>query len=179
MANQRDALEVELTEHETDDLAALSRRPVSAREPASLVDGHAHIVQFHGFDSSNRPLISGVLGLPDAVIPARATIRLRDEQMGSNLVVLFEQGDVQRPIIVGLLQDQRPAADRPDAPKPTVSVKMDDDRLVLSADREIELSCGAAKIILTRAGKVLIQGAYVSSRSSGVNRIKGGSVQIN
>jgi hypothetical protein len=26
---------------------------------------------------------------------------------------------------------------------------------------------------------VLIQGTYVSSRSSGVNRIKGGSVQLN
>jgi hypothetical protein len=26
---------------------------------------------------------------------------------------------------------------------------------------------------------VIIQGAYLSSRSSGVNRIKGGSVQIN
>ena len=32
---------------------------------------------------------------------------------------------------------------------------------------------------LTRAGKVLIQGAYLLSRSTGVNRIKGGSVQIN
>ena len=31
----------------------------------------------------------------------------------------------------------------------------------------------------TRAGKVLVRGAYVSSRSSGVQRIKGGSVQIN
>ena len=30
-----------------------------------------------------------------------------------------------------------------------------------------------------RAGKVLIRGAYLLSRSSGVNRIKGGSVQIN
>jgi hypothetical protein len=34
-------------------------------------------------------------------------------------------------------------------------------------------------LTLTHAGKVLIRGAYVLSRSSGVNRIKGGSVQIN
>jgi hypothetical protein len=32
---------------------------------------------------------------------------------------------------------------------------------------------------LTSAGKVMIQGAYLSNRSSGVLRIKGGSVQIN
>ena len=41
------------------------------------------------------------------------------------------------------------------------------------------LRCGKASITLTREGKVLIKGAYLSSRSSGVNRIKGGSVQIN
>ncbi|MEW5071937.1 hypothetical protein AB1P14_09365, partial [Pseudomonas aeruginosa] len=38
---------------------------------------------------------------------------------------------------------------------------------------------GKASITLTRAGKVIIRGAYLSSRSTGVNRIKGGSVQIN
>jgi hypothetical protein len=41
------------------------------------------------------------------------------------------------------------------------------------------LRCGQASVTLTKAGKVLIRGTYVSSRSSGVNRIKGGSVQLN
>jgi hypothetical protein len=41
------------------------------------------------------------------------------------------------------------------------------------------LRCGKASITLTRAGKVLIQGSYVLSRSTGVNRVKGGAVQIN
>jgi len=44
---------------------------------------------------------------------------------------------------------------------------------------QLVLRCGRASITLTAAGKVLIEGAYVSSRSTGVNRIKGGSVQIN
>lgn len=51
--------------------------------------------------------------------------------------------------------------------------------LVLAADREIVLRCGKASITLTRAGKVIIRGAYVGIISSGVNRIQGGSVQIN
>jgi hypothetical protein len=38
---------------------------------------------------------------------------------------------------------------------------------------------GQASITLTRAGKVLIRGAYLLSRSSGVNLITGGSVEIN
>lgn len=51
--------------------------------------------------------------------------------------------------------------------------------LRFEAEEEIELRCGGASIVLTRAGKVLLRGAYLLSRSSGVNRIKGGSVQIN
>jgi hypothetical protein len=41
------------------------------------------------------------------------------------------------------------------------------------------LRCGKASITLTSAGKVLIRGTYVLSRSSGVNKIKGGSIQLN
>jgi hypothetical protein len=47
------------------------------------------------------------------------------------------------------------------------------------AGKEIVLRCGDASITLTRAGKILIKGAYVLSRSSGVNRIQGGAVEIN
>ena len=50
---------------------------------------------------------------------------------------------------------------------------------MFTAESEIVLRCGEASITLTRAGKVLIRGTYLLSRSSGVNRIKGGSVQIN
>ena len=49
----------------------------------------------------------------------------------------------------------------------------------MTADREITLRCGKASITLTGAGKLLLHGAYLLSRSLGVNRIKGGSVQIN
>ena len=51
--------------------------------------------------------------------------------------------------------------------------------LVVSAEKELVFRCGQASITLTRAGKVLLRGTYPSSRSSGANRIKGGSVQIN
>ena len=64
------------------------------------------------------------------------------------------------------------------APAP-MRASIDDERLVLSAQREVTIQCGKASITLTRAGKVLIRGEYLLSRSSGVNRIKGASVQIN
>jgi hypothetical protein len=60
-----------------------------------------------------------------------------------------------------------------------MDAEVDGERLVFTAKKEIVLRCGKASITLTRAGKVLIRGIYLLSRSSGVNRIKGGSVQIN
>jgi hypothetical protein len=60
-----------------------------------------------------------------------------------------------------------------------VEASVDGERLEFTASREMVFRCGEASITLTRAGKVLIQGCYLLSRSSGVNRIKGGSVQIN
>lgn len=60
-----------------------------------------------------------------------------------------------------------------------VEVDADGERMIVSAKEQLVLRCGKASITLTKAGKVLIKGSYVLSRSSGVNRIKGGSVQLN
>lgn len=58
-------------------------------------------------------------------------------------------------------------------------IEIDGRRMVFTAQQEIVLRCGKSSITLTRAGKIIISGEYVVSRSSGVNRIRGGSVQIN
>ena len=102
---------------------------------------------------------------------------LRQSQIDAVVALVFENGDVRRPIILGVLQD-RPAA-AGDAPSQPVSIRADDERFVVSAEREIVLQCGDASITLTRAGKVLIKGTYVLSRSSGYNKIKGAAVDIN
>ena len=60
-----------------------------------------------------------------------------------------------------------------------VEVDADGERMIVHAKEQLVLRCGKASITLTKAGKVLIQGEYVLSRSSGVNRVKGGSVQLN
>lgn len=60
-----------------------------------------------------------------------------------------------------------------------IETVVEEERIILKAEKEIVLQCGDASITLTRAGKIIIRGAYVSSRSTGVNRIQGGSVEIN
>lgn len=59
------------------------------------------------------------------------------------------------------------------------AVTVDGKRVTFNAHEEIVLRCGKASIILTSEGRVIIRGAHVMSRSTGPNKIKGGSVQIN
>ena len=113
----------------------------------------------------------------DAAIPARAGCDLHGGHIGSRVVLMFEHGNPDQPIIVGVIRDR---AGWPLETKPAqVEVDADGQRLVVTAKDQLVLRCGKASITLTRAGKVLIEGAYVSSRSSGVNRVKGGSIQLN
>lgn len=103
-------------------------------------------------------------------VAALSTVRVTHDDIGREAVLFFEDGDPGRPLLIGLVQT--PGAD-------TRSVKMDGQTLTLTAENEISFRCGEASITLTRAGKVLIKGSYLLSRSTGPNRIKGGSVQLN
>ena len=106
-------------------------------------------------------------------LAARTLMPIDSAKVGREVALMFESGDPSKPIVLGVLQ-------RPGRPDPkAVKVEVDGETLVLTGKKEIVLRCGKASLTLTRAGKVLLRGAYVSSRSSGVNRIKGGSVQIN
>lgn len=108
---------------------------------------------------------------------APSTVDLHGALIGASLVLAFEGGDPERPVVIGVLQGSA----RWPLPEPPAQVEVDADgqRLVVHAREQLVLRCGKASITLTRAGKVLIEGSYVLSRSSGVNRIKGGSVQLN
>jgi len=75
-------------------------------------------------------------------------------------------------LLVGLV-------DRP-APRPDpVPARRVEKVRHLRASEELILECGKAKISLRADGRVVILGGYLLSRASGVNKIKGGSVEIN
>jgi Domain of unknown function (DUF6484) len=116
-------------------------------------------------------------------LAAEATALLTDQDRGRRVALLFANGNPRRPVIMGLIRDPQEAKSLTRVtsaePHSTLAVQLDGERLVFSAESEVVLRCGAASITLTRAGKVLIRGVYVSSHASETQRIKGASVQIN
>ena len=130
-----------------------------------------------GIGASGLPLVDFVGNPSSEPLPARHTCLLNSNAAGREAVLTFENNDYSKPIILGLLQPVGAAAI--ENPAQPINVSLDGEQVTLTAKNEIVLRCGKASITLTRAGKILIRGAYLLSRSSGVNRIKGGSVQIN
>ena len=169
-----------LIEEESIEFDTLSDRPVSASpEPVARVLPATATVRLHGFDLEERPLVVGLPGMPYEVVTARTTVPLLTLHIGRTLLVLFDQDDARRPIVVGVIQDPRVDSSAQTVAGTHISADVDNQRVVLTAEREIVLRCGDASITLTRAGKVIIKGTYVLSRSSGYNKIKGAAVDIN
>ncbi len=137
---------------------------------AKLAGEGVSIATFAGFNSDGHFLVA----LSDNLEPIKAlsTIGLAENESGAKIVVAFERNNVRSPIIIGRLQEKT-------IPVASPHFKVDGERVVLHAEREIELRCGEASIVLTKAGKVLIKGNYVLTRSRGANKIKGAYVDIN
>jgi hypothetical protein len=128
-------------------------------------------------DGGHTPLVIYPGQPGTAAVVARTVVDLHGPHIGKQVVLMFDGGDIGRPIVMGVLRESEgwPLAEQP----AQVEADVDGERLIIGAKEQIVLRCGKASITLTRAGKVLIQGSYVLSRSSGANRIKGGSVQLN
>lgn len=129
-----------------------------------------HVAKLVGVDEEGVRVELAFGGEP-AVCAARTMTPLSARDEGREVVVAFEGGEPSRPIVLGLLR-------APDA-APALEARADGERVVIAADREIELRCGEASIVLTKEGKVLIRGEYVLTHSRGKNRIRGASVSIN
>jgi hypothetical protein len=118
-------------------------------------------------------------GNPGGACAARlgGAVRFRDlaaaAAAGAEVLLVFEAGDPARPILLDTVHPGMPSEEG------SWMARIDGERVMIEAGREIVLSCGKASLTLTRAGKVIIRGAYVLSRSTGVNRIRGASVQLN
>ena len=142
-------------------------------------------------------------------VSALSTIPILSQYIGRQVALLFTQEIIPQPIVLGFLYSPlQQMLDNPtelkaapeksaqadhvvfdeciSTPLPIINtdlqvdtVHLDGKRVVLEGQEEVVLRCGEASITLTRNGKIVIRGKYLLSRASGVNRILGGSVQVN
>jgi len=131
-------------------------------------------------------------------VAARSVVPLDQAALATALaarqpvVLLFENGDLRLPIVVGLVTPDLGAAllgsllastpapaPAPKPAGPNVEAHLDGKRVVLEGEQEVVLRCGDASITLRRDGKLILRGAYIETTATGVNRIRGGSVKIN
>jgi hypothetical protein len=150
----------------------LLRAPSASAAPAAgLVIGELLAIREDG-----TPLVA-LPGGASRALPAMSLVDLHAAHIGLRVALMFDGADPERPVVVGVPRGQ--AAWPLEAKPAQVDVDADGQRLLVTAKDQLVLRCGKASITLTKAGKVLIEGSYLLSRSTGVNRIKGGSVQLN
>jgi hypothetical protein len=107
---------------------------------------------------------------------ARTTVGLRGAHIGHTLTLVFENGDPQQPIVTGVLRGGGVSCSLSPA---QVELQADGARMVVSAQTQLVLRCGTASITLDKSGRIDIRGATVVTHADGVNRLRGGSVQLN
>jgi hypothetical protein len=175
-------------------------------EDTSISSGGIVIGMVVGLDEQGRPLVEYKGNRQNGPVAALATVSVTRNHISRQVALLFNGGDTRQPVIVGFIYkpldellenfELVPVREHDeDSPFPESHVKVQagaavthkDDNLVtvdgkhvcIEGAEEVTFKCGKASITLTKSGKILIRGTYLLNRSSGVNRIMGGSVQVN
>lgn len=106
-----------------------------------------------------------------------------EESRGREVLLVFENGDPDKPIILGLMEyplENLVAFELEDrSGEQSKEIAIDGKRITITAEDEVELKCGKGSITVRKDGKIIIKGTQILSRSSGPQRIKGASVSIN
>ena len=164
--------------------------------------GELILGRVHSIDALGRVVVSFSITDKTCVYFAQATVSITAKDVGRQVALMFVNGQPDKPLVIGfiyspldeiinnyapydeknhvdkLVFDDNPTQQAP-IKKTSQTIKVDGKRVVIEGDEEVVLQCGEASITLTKAGKVMIRGKYILNRSSGVNRILGGSVQVN
>lgn len=123
-------------------------------------------------------------GNPHGALPARTVLsptvltRACKRATRPEVILAFEDERADRPVILGLLHSERSGSETPevhDRPEAIVDGK----RIVLEGEDEIVLKCGKAVLMMRRNGRIVVRGTYIETESEGVNRVTGGTVEIN
>ena len=172
----------------------------SVEECNALPVGEVIIGELAGLNTTGEPIVDFVLNRHAQPVTALSTVPLTQRHVGRKVVLMFVDGDLRKPLIVGLVysplheiienfelsavqSDETIEEAAPSSAVEAISadtdMHVDGRKVVLEAKEEVVLKCGEASITLSKSGKISIRGKYILNRATGVNRILGGSVQVN
>lgn len=176
-------------------LSSSSKNDLFAVSQPALAPGEIILGQLKDLDGHGNPLVDYDCNPDDVAQVAVSTLPVTRQHMGRQVALLFASGDLRKPVVMGFIHNpfdellenfankgtENPTAEESNAEHgtPLDVVKVDGRQVVIEGQEEIVLRCGEASITLTKAGKIVIRGKYLLSRASGVNRMLGGSVQVN
>ena len=151
--------------------------PFRASQDVDAVTGH-----LEGIDDEGR-LLFREEG-EDLCVPVAIGVDLPDDtlvqaaKLGRRALVIRTSEPKPRLVLVGLVRERVSSAalDREGTP---VQATVDGDTVRLSADTQIELKCGKARITLQKNGRIEVSGTYLLNRSRGPLKLKGATVEIN
>ncbi len=163
-----------------DERGRKARTSRAAETPASEAPQRiagAQVGRLVALDGNGAPLVDypGTLEGPRAaLLAARCPWGPLETAVGHHVVLLFEDGDPARPLIVAWVEEA--GAQAVGAPR---NLRVDGERFVVEAARVIELRCGEASLTLTADGRVLLKGKNLLAHAKQLNRIRGAAVRIN
>jgi len=174
---------------------------------ARMEPGEVIIGTLVDFDQNSQPRVNFLQNDSQKPLIAISTLDLNQKHVGRQVALLFTGEQLQSPVIMGVihspLQDMLESFEQTSqtseasqssiddsSSKESKAIELESDlgvddvtidgkKIVFEAQNEIVLKCGESSITLTHSGKILIRGKYLLNRSTGVNRIMGGSVQVN
>ncbi len=133
-------------------------------------------VDFAG--NARGPLLARVASTLDDASLARAAERHEE-------ALLFFDGAGGQPVVLALLRPPTAAIDAvlegtlPANGAAAPVARVDGKRVEITGQEEVVLRCGKASLTLRRDGKVVLRGVNVVNQADGVQRIRGGKVEIN
>lgn len=165
-------------------------------EAPALPQGELLVGTLVEFDPSGSPRVRVAWEGNWHTLAATPAVSVNAQHLGRQAVLMLAGGHIQAPVLLGFVYSPLDSAleqalgatpgndeeSELDAKRPIqepVEAEVDGDRTVIDGNRQVVLRCGEASITLTRAGKIILRGKHLVSRSSGVNRIMGGSIQMN
>jgi len=188
-----------LTNHQSDiDVFGLTSG--EGKLSQSIAPGEIVLGSIAAINALGQPEVNFSLNPGEHALTAITTLALTEQDINRQVALLFNQGDLSQPIVIGLIhsplqamldnfeQEQKigstPACEQNESVELAANLNIDNvnvegKKVTFEAENEMVFKCGESSITLTKAGKVMIRGKYLLNRSTGVNRILGGSVQVN